>query len=274
MKLIMCFPEGKNKAFTMSYDDGIHDERLIAEMKKYGVKGTVNLCSSFFPGGSDAKSDSDTAKKIRELYDENFVEIAVHTEYHPNLNEYSPELVTAELLRDRTNLERLSGRIVRGFAYPYGKYGDSIDNSIRACGIAYARTAESSMNFELPLNPLRYTMTCHHSCEEIFDLIEDFCAPFSRQEFKPVKVFGVWGHSHDFDRDNNWDRLPKILEAVSGKDDVWYATCIEIFDYVAAYKTLQFNIDRTMVHNPSAIDVWFEKDKKLYKVCAGETLSI
>ena len=41
---IMLFPGGKQKAFTMSYDDGVtQDERLIAYMNQYGIKGTFNL---------------------------------------------------------------------------------------------------------------------------------------------------------------------------------------------------------------------------------------
>ncbi|WP_330672485.1 hypothetical protein [Acetatifactor muris] len=47
MKVYTCFPEGKAKALTMSYDDGkLQDERLVEIFNKYGiVKGgtTVSL---------------------------------------------------------------------------------------------------------------------------------------------------------------------------------------------------------------------------------------
>lgn len=44
MKVYTCFPEGKAKALTMSYDDGkIQDERLIGIFNKYGIKGTFNV---------------------------------------------------------------------------------------------------------------------------------------------------------------------------------------------------------------------------------------
>ena len=44
MKVYTCFPGGKAKALTMSYDDGkVQDRRLIDICNKYGIKGTFNL---------------------------------------------------------------------------------------------------------------------------------------------------------------------------------------------------------------------------------------
>ena len=44
MKIYTCFPEGKAKALTMSYDDGrLQDERLVEIFNKYGIRGTFNL---------------------------------------------------------------------------------------------------------------------------------------------------------------------------------------------------------------------------------------
>ena len=43
MKVYVCFPEGKAKALTMSYDDGkIQDERLVSIFNRYGIRGTFN----------------------------------------------------------------------------------------------------------------------------------------------------------------------------------------------------------------------------------------
>ena len=47
--LFMRFPEGKVKALTLSYDDGVEqDVRLIEIMKKYGLKGTFNINSGLY----------------------------------------------------------------------------------------------------------------------------------------------------------------------------------------------------------------------------------
>ena len=45
----MRFPEGKAKAATFSYDDGVKsDLRLLKIFAKYGVKATFNLNSLLF----------------------------------------------------------------------------------------------------------------------------------------------------------------------------------------------------------------------------------
>ena len=42
-----CFPGGKHKVLTMSYDDGkLEDRRLISIFNKYGIKGTFHLDSA------------------------------------------------------------------------------------------------------------------------------------------------------------------------------------------------------------------------------------
>ena len=42
MKVYTCFPGGKAKALTMSYDDGkVQDRRLIDIFNKYGIKGCL-----------------------------------------------------------------------------------------------------------------------------------------------------------------------------------------------------------------------------------------
>ena len=87
-------------------------------------------------------------------------------------------------------------------------------------------------------------------------------------------LFYVWGHSFEFVRNDNWEIIENFADKVSGKDDVWYATNIEIYDYIDAYNRLLFNIDTTLVTNPSALDIWFEKGGELICVKSGETKSI
>ena len=87
-------------------------------------------------------------------------------------------------------------------------------------------------------------------------------------------LFYLWGHSYEFEGDNNWDRIEKIAELVSGKDDVWYATNTEIYDYVEAYRALVFSADMTIVHNPTALEVFFVLNGKEYSVKPCETLKL
>ena len=42
----LLWPNGRRKAFTLSYDDGVtQDIRLIEMMNQFGIKGTFNLNS-------------------------------------------------------------------------------------------------------------------------------------------------------------------------------------------------------------------------------------
>ena len=53
MKVYTCFPGGKAKALTMSYDDGkVQDRRLIDIFNKYGIKGTARIKSFFIINNS------------------------------------------------------------------------------------------------------------------------------------------------------------------------------------------------------------------------------
>ena len=48
-KAYIRFPGFKLKAVTLSYDDGVRqDKRLISIMQKYGLKGTFNINAGLF----------------------------------------------------------------------------------------------------------------------------------------------------------------------------------------------------------------------------------
>ena len=92
--------------------------------------------------------------------------------------------------------------------------------------------------------------------------------------FGNAEMFYLWGHSYDFDNIDNWNVIEKFAEYAGGHEHIWYATNIEIYDYVKAYESLQTSYDKKIIHNPSATDVWFEIKGKVYCVKAGETLSL
>ena len=87
-------------------------------------------------------------------------------------------------------------------------------------------------------------------------------------------MFYVWGHSYEFDQDDNWDVIESFAAYISGHEHIWYATNIEIYDYVSAYNRLQVSADEKIIHNPSAIDVWVKLNEEAYCIKAGETLNL
>ena len=115
----------------------------------------------------------------------------------------------------------------------------------------------------MPENWLAWNPTCHHDNENLFQLTEKFV---SKQNVERPLLFYVWGHTFEFERNKNWDRMDKFMQKVSGKEDVWYATNGEIYEYVNAYEKLVYSADGKYIYNPSKIPVWVEIDGTCYKI--------
>ena len=87
-------------------------------------------------------------------------------------------------------------------------------------------------------------------------------------------MFYLWGHSYEFDRQDNWHIIEEFCEYMGKREDIWYATNIEIYDYFKAYSSLVVSFDCNIVHNPTSTDVWFMHDYKTYVVRGGETINL
>lgn len=68
--------------------------------------------------------------------------------------------------------------------------------------------------------------------------------------------------------------MEEICEKLSGHDDIWYATNMEIYEYAKAYEALVFSADGKMIYNFCTIDVWINVDGADYKIPSGETIRI
>ncbi len=275
----MRFPGGKKKALTLSYDDGVEqDIRLIDIMKANGLKGTFNLNSGLYAKEGTVYPEGTvhrrmTEKAVTETYGNSGMEVAVHGLTHPFLEQLPSNLCVAEVVKDRENLERQFHTIVRGMAYPFGTYSDEVVEILKQAGIVYARTVISSLTFKMPTDWLRLEATCHHNYEGLMALAEKFVNGSLRYDYKPW-LFYLWGHSYEFEADNNWDVIEKFAAYTGNRDDIWYATNIEIHDYTEAYQALQFNMDRSLVYNPTATDLYFETESGIFCVKAGEKMEI
>lgn len=275
--LFMRFPGGKAKALTLSYDDGVEqDIRLIGIMQKHGLKGTFNLNSGLYAAEGTVYKEGTihrrmTKKQCLDLYTDSGMEVAVHGYTHPSLEQLPVNVCTREVLKDRETLENDYDRIVRGMAYPFGTTSDEVVEVLKQCGIAYSRTVESTEKFTIPTDWLRMPATCHHKNPRLMELSRNFVEnPGNRGPL----LFYVCGHSYEFEADNNWNVIEEFAEYIGGKDDIWYATNIEVYDYIAAYNQLQFSTDVSKVYNPTAVTLYFEYGGVAYSVAPGETLTI
>jgi peptidoglycan/xylan/chitin deacetylase (PgdA/CDA1 family) len=225
------FPNNKLKALTLSYDDGVEQDRKLLEiLNRYGIKATFNLNSGIQSGAGAWNRNGVDIRRMNvsglpELYAGH--EIAVHSLTHPHLENLDAETVRNELSLDKANLERLFNAPVYGLAWPFGTYNDETIRIAGECGLRYARGIVSTCFFNAPAadrERMNFQPTCHHDDPKLFDLAEEFIL------LKPDKpsIFYLWGHSYEFDVNNNWDRIEEFCRLVSGHGDIFYAVNREV----------------------------------------------
>lgn len=273
----MRYPGGKDRAMTFSYDDGtVHDLKLTEMMKQYGVKATLNLNSVCLQEKDGEQKHHLNFDEVRALADDPRFEIACHGQTHPYYNLLPSPVILNDILADRVALENITGKITRGFAYPYGTHNETSQLALRQAGIVYARVTAPVQDFSLPENWLVWHPTCHHrAAPELYDV-------FAKKQAlaKDAILFYVWGHSYEFSaqHNDNWDLMEGLLERCANNPDIWFATNMEIYEYVSAFRSLIFSADGSMVRNPSGMMLWAEvnghhaKAGEIVELPAGQTV--
>lgn len=220
---------GKMKAVTLSYDDGVvYDKKLVEILNYYNVKCTFNLNSgiqtyadSFNIEGHDIHRMN--MAELPELYKGH--EIASHTLTHHALTDMDRDTVINEVMRDKANLESLFECTVSGMAYPYGAYNDTVAKLLAECGIKYARTVWDSEAFDIGDDLLTFRPTCRHESPKLFELLDRFI----HSESEKPQLFYLWGHSYEFHVHDNWDIIEKFCRIVSSDDSIFLGTNSEVF---------------------------------------------
>ncbi|NGZ75217.1 polysaccharide deacetylase family protein [Saccharibacillus alkalitolerans] len=264
MNLVLnLFPGGRHKALTFSYDDGrTQDRRLVEIFNRHGLKATFHLNSGKFDEPGYVKYE-----EVSALYAGH--EVSAHTVNHPFLERIPRERLIMEVMDDRGALEELAGYPVRGMSYPYGAYTEEVAEAIGSLGIRYCRTVRSTGEFAVPRRPLTWHPTCHH--KQMREYGQKFLELDPPAHYANLALLYVWGHSYEFDNDDNWQEIEEFCAGISGREDIWYATNIEIADYLDALQRLEFSVSGAMVRNPSAVSVWVTADGQAIEIGAGET---
>lgn len=259
------YPGGVKNVVTFSFDDGPeNDKRLISLFDKYSLKSTFHLNGMNYQGMSE-----DELEQVRKIYENH--EISCHTFMHGWPTQMAGVSLVAETIKDREILEKIAGYPVMGMSYPSGMYNDEIISTMEKCGIQYSRTIDSTNAFNMPEKFMEWHPTCHFS--SALPLAESFMTDLECIWSGPLLY--VWGHSYELNTEEKWSEMEKLMRTVAHNDNIWYATNMEIFDYVTAQKMLKISYDETVFYNPTATDVWVEKDKSVViKIPAGETIKL
>jgi len=270
----MRFYGGKTKALTLSYDDGGEaDKRLVQIFNSRGLKCTFNLNSARFncPEWHKRMNERDTLSLFRSAGQE----VAMHGNMHVFMDKVPLAEAVREAALNREYLEKNFNTIVRGMAYSYGAYNDDIKRVLRDLGVVYARTTNSTHDFSLPKDFMEWNPTCHHTEEELAPLSDRFFedSPLNEKKHREPWLFYLWGHSFEFDENDNWEIIESFAaRAAANAKDIWFATNMEIYRYISAYKALEFSFDGERAYNPSAIPVWLELRGMVYELPAGKTV--
>lgn len=265
----------------MSYDDGFEYDRKLCEIAaRYGIRLTLNINSNCV-GGADRVTADELCSFAAAGH-----EIAVHGAQHIAPGNVWGADGIREVLECRQALERLLGTIIRGMAYPdsgitqiVGRTTkDEIKSYVRALGLDYARTIGGDNDrFDLPDDWYEWFPTAHHDNPQMLKYLDEFLALDVDAQYVAncaPRLFTLWGHSHEYHRNGNWERFETFCQKAGGRGDIWYATCIELCDYARAFRSLRFNVERTVVYNPAPFDIWFDADGKPVRVGAGKTLRL
>jgi peptidoglycan/xylan/chitin deacetylase (PgdA/CDA1 family) len=247
-------------------------------MNDYNLKGTFHLNSNKL----DTKGYL-TKEEIKNLFLGH--EVSVHSANHPGLSGMSKIDIVYEVVEDRKELEKITGNTVRGMAYPFGSYDNLVLETIGGLGIEYARTVADTYNFPIPKDFLIWHPSIHQfgkayfkpndaendkkELEAFYNLVSNFL------KADTLALLDVWGHSWENNGEGNrWVEMENFFKLVAKNKDIYYTTQIHLVDYINAYRNLKFSVDKKVIENHSAFDIYIKVENKSHKIPAGSIIKI
>nr|WP_302468881.1 hypothetical protein [Blautia massiliensis (ex Durand et al. 2017)] len=137
------------------------------------------------------------------------------------------------------------------FSYDDGQIFDR-----RNLGFAYSRTVESTENFRIPEDFMRWTPSCHHN-DAFRGIAEKF---LHKPDYQKLPLLYVWGHSFEFEREQTWEQMESFCRKISNHENVWYTTNMDYVNYMNVARNLIFNAECTYVENLSKIKIYCKID--------------
>lgn len=136
------------KPVIITFDDGYRDFYTDAFpiLQKYNLKAT----NFVFPNVLDKPNNMDTWM-VKKISDSGLVTIGSHTLSHIYMPKVNEKHLRTELVESKSILEKIIGKPVDFFAYPYGAYDEKSIEEVKKAGykLAVATTLGSAHNREM-----------------------------------------------------------------------------------------------------------------------------
>jgi peptidoglycan/xylan/chitin deacetylase (PgdA/CDA1 family) len=138
------------KPIILTFDDGYKDfyTDVLPLLVKYHVKAVAYIVPDFLD-----KPNFMTTQQLRGVGESGLVEIAAHTLHHVNLKSVNAERAQEEISESKTALEKILGKPVHNFAYPYGDFNQAVIDLVKKAGY---RTAVSVVSGTIHSEQDRY----------------------------------------------------------------------------------------------------------------------
>ncbi len=148
------------KPIILTFDDSSKSQWIsFTILMEYGWKGV------YFPYIDGLGKDRFLGRERVLSMSEAGMEIGSHTMSHPWLAKMKNEKrLEWELTESKKYLEKLTGKEVISFAYPFGNYNVKVMTAVKKAGYRYARTCnewiwERDGNYEIPMVYIHYKTT-------------------------------------------------------------------------------------------------------------------
>lgn len=205
------------RSVVLSFDDGtIYDKRFIELLDKYGLKATFNLNSGL--GEYVWYLDSFPVERLnllenKEIYKNH--EVASHTVTHPYLTSLTKEQLIHEINDDVNALESIFNIEVSSFAVPMDQCNEEIIKWIKEyTKIKYLRIPSFTDSY-VPRDRYHICPNAWYYDEKIYEKIEDFS-----NNLNDHSVFIIVGHSYEFEVNNDWDKIERLIAYLANNDKI------------------------------------------------------
>lgn len=241
----------KKLLVTTSWDDGSKEDLKLAELlNKYEIPATFYISSDKLLGD----------KGVRALSRE--FEIGGHGLAHKDLSKVSLKIAEKEISKNKCELENITGKSVRSFAYPLGKFNSDLKQMVGFCGFEYARTTSL---FELFIGDKVTGGTTVHAYNHnpllffkegfnkrlFFKLItnskfsldwEQLAILAFEEARKTGGIYHLWGHSWEIEKYDGWQKLSRVLSYMRNNTQLSQRkTNIETLGFFRAKKKLYYD---------------------------------